>query len=148
MRHPWSIPVLLSVATATALAQRHEQAVTPLSGIGVCSREGMKLVGTQPIEARGKLLLPRTIKRVPPQYPPLPAGTTVVRNYWIGEVLIDAKGHVVEVWTIKEPELSPAFPAVTDAIVSAFRGWEWEPLVVDKKATPFCRIMTLRVDWP
>jgi hypothetical protein len=69
-------------------------------------------------------------------------------NHWIGEVLIDAKGHLAEVWTIKEPKLTPAFPAVTDAIVSAFRGWEWEPLVVDKKATPFCTIMTLRVDWP
>ena len=97
----------------------------------------MKLVGTQPIEARGKLHLPRTIKRVPPQYPSLTAGTTVVSNYWIGEVLIDAKGHVVEVWTIREPELRPAFPAITDAIVSALRRWEWEPLIVDKKARPF-----------
>ena len=99
MRHPWSVAVVLTVATATALAQRHE-------------------------------------------------GTTVVSNYWIGEVLIDAKGHVVEVWTIREPELRPAFPAITDAIVSALRRWEWEPLVVDKKATPFCRIWTLRVDCP
>lgn len=148
MRHSWTVPVLLSVATATALAQRDERAVTALFPIGVCSREGAKLVGTQPIEARGKLHLPKTIKRVPPQFPPLPAGATVVTNYWIGEVLIDAKGHVAEVWTIKEPKLMPAFPAVTDAIVSAFRRWEWEPLVVDKKATPFCKIMTLRVDWP
>jgi len=148
MRHPCSVAVLLTVATATALAQRDEVPVTPLSAIGVCSREGAKLVGTQPIEARGKLHLPKTIKRVLPQYPPLPAGTTVVTNYWIGEVLIDAKGHLAAVWTIKEPKLTPAFPAVTDAIVSAFRGWEWEPFVLDKKARPFCEIMTLRVDWP
>jgi hypothetical protein len=148
MRQPWSIPGLLSVATATALVQKDERSITPLSAIGVCSREGAKLVGTQPIEARGKLHMPRTIKRVPPQYPPLPAGTSVVTNYWIGEVLIDAKGHLAEVWTIKEPQLRPAFPAVTEAIVSAFRGWEWEPLIVDKKARPFCKIMTLRVDWP
>ena len=39
MRHPWSVAVVLTVATATALAQRHELAVTPLSAIGVCSRE-------------------------------------------------------------------------------------------------------------
>ena len=45
MRHPSSIPVLLSVATATALAQTHELAVAPLSAIGVCSREGVKLDG-------------------------------------------------------------------------------------------------------
>ena len=146
MHHPWTVPVLLSVATATALAQT--PAVAPLSSIGVCSREGAKLVGTQPIEARGKLHMPHTIKRVPPQYPPLPEGTTVVTNYWIGEVLIDAKGHLAAVWTIKEPKLTPAFPAVTDAVVSAIRGWEWEPLVVDKKARPFCTIMTFRVDWP
>ena len=148
MRHPWSTAVMLTVATASLLAQRDESAVTPLSPIGVCSREGPKLVGTQPIEARGKVHLPRTIKRVQPQFPPLPAGTTVVNNYWIGEVLIDAKGHVAGVWTIREPQLRPAFPAITDAIVSAFRQWEWEPLVVDKEARPFCRILSLRADWP
>jgi hypothetical protein len=72
----------------------------------------------------------------------------VVTNYWIGELLIDAKGRLAEVWTLKEPKLTPAFPAMTEAIVSAFRGWQWEPLMVDKKARPFCKIMTLRVDWP
>jgi hypothetical protein len=146
VRHPWIVPVLLSVATAAALAQT--PAVAPLSPMGICSREGAKLVGTQPIEARGKVNMPRAIKRVRPQPPPLPEGTTVVTNHWIGEVLIDAKGHLEEVWTIKEPKLTPAFPAVTEAIVAAIRGWEWEPLVVDKKARPFCTIMTLRVDWP
>ena len=51
MRHPWCVPVLLSVATTTALAQRDERAVTALFPIGVCSREGAKLVGTQPINS-------------------------------------------------------------------------------------------------
>ena len=148
MRHPWIVPVLLSVATATALAQTPEPAITPLSPIGVCSREGAKLVGTQPIEARGKVNMPRTIKRVRPHIPPMPERTTVITNHWVGEVLIDATGHLAKVWTLREPKLTPAFPAVTEAIVSAIRGWEWEPLVVDKKARPFCTIMTFRVDWP
>ena len=148
MRHPWCVPVLLSVATTSALAQRDEPARTPLSPVGVCSREGARIVGVQPIEARGKLRLPRTIKRVQPQFPPLPAGTTVVTNYWIGEAVIDAKGHVAEVWTVNEPKLMPEFPAVSAAIVTAIRGWEWEPLLVDKKARPFCKTIALTVDWP
>ena len=141
MRHPWCVPVLLSVATTTALAQRDESAATPLSPIGVCGREGAKILGTQPLEPRGKLNLPRTIRRVQPQCPPLPAGTTIVTNYWIGEALIDGKGHVAEVWTVKAPKLMRAFPAVADAIVTAIREWEWEPLVVDKKARPFCKTL-------
>ena len=134
-----SIPVLV---------QRDESAATPLFPLGVCRREGARILGTQPLEPRGKVTLPRTIKRVQPQFPPLPTGTTVVTNYWIGEALIDGKGHVAEVWTVKEPKLMPAFPAVSDAILSALRQWEWQPLIVDKKARPFCRICTLRIDWP
>jgi hypothetical protein len=83
MRHPWSVAVVLTVATATALAQRHELAVTPLSGIGVCSREAVKLVGTQPIEARGKLHLPRTI---PEEWLPQVEGVRFERLRWIRRV--------------------------------------------------------------
>ena len=58
MRHPWPVPVMLLIATATALAQRDELAVTPLSPSGVCRREGAKLVGTQPVEAAVRRMIP------------------------------------------------------------------------------------------
>jgi hypothetical protein len=79
----------------------------------------------------------------------LPKGTTVTAtgNVWIGEALIDAKGRTVQVWTLREPKLTPALPGVTDAITAAVQQWEYEPLLIDKAARPFCKIVTFTLDW-
>jgi hypothetical protein len=107
--------------------------------------EGAKLVGSQPIQALGKLHMPKKRKHVEPLFPSLPSGTTVSDSVWIGEVLIDAKGRTVHVWTLREPRLTPALPAVTDVIVSAVQQWEYEPLVRDNTPKPFCKVVTFTI---
>jgi hypothetical protein len=61
--------------------------------------------------------------------------------------LIDTKGRTVHVWTLREPQLTPALPSVTDAITDAIQQWEYEPLLIDKVARPFCKIVTFTLDW-
>ena len=137
-----SLCVIAVIAGTGGRPQPNEPA---RSTIGVCRREGAKLVGVQPIEVRGKIGLPKKIKDVRPRYPALPVGTiqTGLRT-WIGEVLVHPEGKVADVWTVREPELGPPFPAFTDAIIAAVRQWEYETLYVSERgATPFCRTVTV-----
>jgi hypothetical protein len=66
---------------------------------------------------------------------------------WIGEFLIDARGKVPEVWTIRDADLRPPFPAFSQAIVDAIRRWEFEPLMVKGQAAPACTTVTMTVNW-
>ena len=95
-----------------------------------------KLVGSQPIEARGKLNLPKKRKHVEPVIQSLPPGTPAasgVWGVWIGEALVDTKGRTVRVWTLREPNPTPEPPSVSEAIVAAIQQWEYEPLVIEKR---------------
>jgi hypothetical protein len=111
----------------------------------VCMTEGAKLVGSQPIEARGKLNLPKKRKHVEPVIQAVPSGTPVVSRVWIGEALVDTKGRVVHVWTLRQPTPTRAPTDVSDAIVAAVEQWEYEPLVIEKTARPFCKIVAFTI---
>src|SRR5215203_1802143 len=133
-----SLPVLL-VLILLPLAGPLHQAPEPSTAappVSVCMQEGAKLVGSQPIAARGKLHLPKKRKHVQPSIPSSPRATTVAGNVWIGEALIDTEGRTVRIWTLREPKLTPARPDITDAITAAVQQWEYEPLLVDKAARP------------
>jgi outer membrane biosynthesis protein TonB len=65
----------------------------------------------------------------------------------MGEVLLDVRGKVAEVWTIHEADLSPPFPAFNQAIVDAIRRWEFEPLMVNERATSACTTVTVMINW-
>jgi hypothetical protein len=106
--------------------------------------EGAKLVGSQPVEARGKLHLPKKRKHVEPRIQS-PPDTPLVSSVWIGEALVDAKGRTVHVWTLRQPKLTPADPSVTEAITVAVQQWEYEPLVIEKTARPFCKIVAFTI---
>ena len=107
--------------------------------------EGATLVGSQPVQARGKLHLPKKRKHVEPLIQSLPPGTPAVSSVWIGEALVDAKGRTVHVWTLREPTLTAASPSVTEAITAAIQQWEYEPLVIEKTARPFCKVVTFTI---
>ena len=146
-----SLPVLV-VVIWLALLGSLDQAPEPGTAaprVSECMQEGAKLVGSQPIAARGKLHLPKKRKHVQPSLPSLPPGTTAALTgyVWIGEALIDTKGRTVHVWTLREPKLTPARSDITDAITAAVQQWEYEPLLIDKEARPFCKIVTFTLDW-
>jgi hypothetical protein len=111
----------------------------------VCQREGAKIVGTKPILPRHGSRAPKITRHVTPRYPDLPDDTTI-SGIWIGEVLVDVKGKVAQVWPIREPRLTPSFPPFNASIVTAIRQWEYEPLLVESRAVPWCMTVTVNID--
>lgn len=80
-----------------------------------------------------------------PAYPPIPEGTTG-GGVWIGEILIDARGRVSGVWTIREVKLTPTLPTLKKAITDAVAKWEFAPAAVDDVPVPVCRTVTVTVN--
>jgi len=117
-----------------------------LAPAGVCMHEGQKLVGASPVLIGKSVRQPKKVRNVVPKYPQLPPGTTG-SGRWIGEFLLDARGRVATVWTIREVDLKPAFPAFNRAIVDAIRLWEFEPLLISGRATPACSTVTMTIDF-
>ena len=66
---------------------------------------------------------------------------------WVGEALFDASGKAAQVWPIREVRLKPAFPALNNAFVDAILRWEFEPLLLNGKPTPFCMTVTSNIDF-
>jgi hypothetical protein len=117
-----------------------------LSAPGVCMQKGQKLAGALPVLIGKSVRQPNKVRNVAPKYPELPTGTAGSGS-WMGEVLLNARGKVVEVWTIREADLRPAFPAFNQAIVAAIRGWEFAPLLVNGRPTPWCTTVAHTINW-
>jgi len=67
---------------------------------------------------------------------------------WIGEALVDGAGKVVQVWTLRHLTFIPPFPQFDTAITDAVRQWEFEPVRVDAKPMPVCRILSVNSHSP
>ena len=80
---------------------------------------------------------PWRTRYVAPAYPPIPDGTTG-GGVWIGEILIDNRGRVSQVWTIREVKLTPALPSLNKAITAAVKKWEFASAAVDGVSVPIC----------
>ena len=136
---------LLASSLAASTRLLPSTSVNQLPRFGVCQREGLKVVGTKPILPGKNIVAPKRTRNVTPRYPDLPEGTSV-SGIWIGEVLIDSKGKVSQVWPIREPRLRPSYPPFNESIVAAIRQWEYEPLVVDSQTVPWCMTVTVNID--
>lgn len=136
------LAVLIWFGLARALDQAPDAGTPPVSE---CMQQGAKLIGSQPVQARGKINLPKKRKHVEPLIQSVPAGTPAASGVWIGEALVDTKGRIVHVWTLREPKPTPATPRVSEAIVAAVQQWEYEPLVIEKTPRPFCKIVTFTI---
>lgn len=114
--------------------------------IGVCEREAVKIVKEAAARIGGPVRAPKKTRDVAPVYPELPTGT-IGTGMWVGETLVDSTGKVSRVWPIREVTLTPAFPAFNAAIVASIQQWEFEPLILGGKATPFCMTVTTSINW-
>ena len=114
---------------------------------GICERQATKLVGTAAALVGKGLRTPKKIHQVNPKYPRLPPNTRVRSNTWVGEILLDRTGTVSEVWTIREMQFSPPFPAFSRAVVDAVWQWRFEPATINGKAIPVCMTTTVLVDF-
>jgi hypothetical protein len=136
---PFAILTTTTITLASSVQPTIRQA-------GVCEREARQLIGAKPVRVEGKIPAPKNLRHVRPSYPELPPGT-VGSGYWIGEVLIDARGKVSQVWVIREPKLTPPYPPFPQAIVDAIRQWEFEPLKVKGVPTPLCMTVVTTLHW-
>ena len=64
-----SVPPLCVIAMLANTYSPQQPNEPARSGVGICQREGKRLVGVQPIAARGKIGLPKKTKNVRPRYP-------------------------------------------------------------------------------
>jgi hypothetical protein len=116
-----TLGLLITIAEPTA--QRPELATS-----SVCEREGAKFVGSKPRRLREGQRPPKKLHDVRPVYPDLPPGTKG-SGIWVGELLLDTDGKVSHIWTIRQAQLAPPFPAFNAAILDAVRQWQFEPFV-------------------
>lgn len=116
-----------------------------LARAGICQREGSTIVGVTPVRIGESMPAPKKTHNVNPRYPDLPAGTRG-SSTWVGEILLDVKGHVSHVWAIREVKLTPSFPPFNQAIVDAIRQWEFTPVMVKGKPLPACMTVSVTVD--
>ena len=111
---------------------------------GTCERLGRTIVGERPGKPSAKQF-PRKRSHVNPALPQLPEGSTV-SGIWAGEALVRTDGTIARVWALREPQVSPAFPAFAQSIVAAVERWTYEPWAPAGRATPFCVTITMNVD--
>ena len=136
---PCVTPAMTARTFASDVQPSSQQAV-------VCEREAAKLPGPKPVRVDGKIRAPKKLRHVQPAYPKPPPGT-VGSGYWIGEVLIDARGKVSQVWIVREPTLTPPYPPFPEAIVDAIRQWEFEPLKIKGVPTSLCMTVVTMLHW-
>ena len=136
---------LLIGLSAGVVGGSQKSPTPPVPKAGVCLREAAKLVGPQPVQISKVVRAPKKIRDVHPDWPELPRSTSI-GGVWVGEVLIDDKGRVAEVWPTRPFRLHPPFPAFNDAVVTAIRQWVFEPLLLERKAAPFCMTVTVNIN--
>jgi hypothetical protein len=133
------VALILLEAHPVTLAQNHD---SEEPNGAACEREIRKLGDRRLGES---FTSPMIIRRVRPAYPPIPSGTTG-GGVWIGELLIDARGRVSNVWTIRDVKLTPRLPSLSKAITDAVLKWQFAPAAVDKVPVPICRTVTVNVN--
>ena len=116
------------------------------SPAGVCVNEGQKIVGERPITINKQTPMPKKVRHVPITYPAWPSGTRA-SGFWMGEMLLNTDGKVVQVWAIREVTFSPPFPAFHKAIIDSILQWRFEPLVIKNARVPVCSAITMGFNW-
>ena len=131
--------VLLLGTFSTALAQNR---VSDEPADAACERE-IRRLGGQRVGERSTA--PTITRRVRPAYPQIPDRTTG-GGVWIGRILIDTSGKVLNVWTVRDVKLEPPLPPLTKAITDAVLMWQFAPAAVDKVPVPICVTITVNVN--
>jgi hypothetical protein len=130
---------LVLLATTPAAITQNASSRTNLSE---CESEIKKL---GPPRWGEKIRSPAKIHHVSPAYPPIPDGTTG-GGLWIGDILIDTRGRVSGVWTIRAVKLTPPVPRLNKAITDAVAKWRFIPAAVDNVPEPICWTVSLNVN--
>ena len=110
-----------------------------------CSKALRELYGEPASEPATGGKAPKSLRSPRPKYPERKAGTCSAGA--VHEVLIDPGGNVRQVWVVREPTCTPAWPELGDAILGAVRLWKYEPATLNGRPVPFCVIITTNIHW-
>jgi hypothetical protein len=83
--------------------------------------------------------LHKKVFNVVQRYPDLPKDTAG-QGGWVGELLVAETGNVVRVWTLREPDLTPPFPAFTKAITDAVSRWRFSAGAPKRRDSAGCPV--------
>jgi hypothetical protein len=111
------------------------------TNLSACEREIRKLGPTRWGE---KFRSPAKTHHVSPAYPAIPEGAS--GGVWIGEILIDTRGRVSGVWTIREVKSTPPIPLLNKAVTDAVAKWRFAPAAVDNVPVPTCWTVSVNVN--
>ena len=110
-----------------------------------CREESKKRFDVEAVRVDGAIKPPNKLVDVQPEFPDFPPGTTFA-GIWIGDILVDTDGLVVDAWTLREPKFEPPFPEFTAAVLKSVTKWKYEPLNVEGNRVPFCMSIIVNLD--
>jgi protein TonB len=90
----------------------------------------------KPIRVGGRITAPRLVRRVNPAYPPF-AQRAKIEGTVILEATVGPRGHVRDVRVLR------SHPLLAPSAVEAVKRWEYEPLILNGKPTPFVLTVTV-----
>ena len=90
---------------------------------------------------------PRKIRHVPFRFPRERGKHWFHNSVWYGTVTIGDQGEVISVCALRRFQVDPPWPELDEAIVSAMRQWQYEPVCGDGKSTPFEMRVTVIIDF-
>jgi hypothetical protein len=118
-------------------------AALPLS----CEAAGQALFKQKPLRIGGKTPEPKKVRHVITEYPERELAAARGEDWtWVGDLLIDTKGAVRQVFTIEDVRFDPPWPELTSAITAAMLQWRYEPTLRAGKPVPVCMQVTTRAE--
>jgi TonB family protein len=90
----------------------------------------------KPVRVGGRITPPRLVRRVNPEYPPF-AQRAKIEGTVILEATVGPRGRVRDVRVLR------SHPLLAPSAVQAVRRWEYEPLILNGKPTPFVLTVTV-----
>jgi periplasmic protein TonB len=90
-----------------------------------------------PVRVGGQIKAPGLSKRVDPEYPPI-ARSSNLQGIVILEATVDTQGHVQEVKVLRSAGV------FDEPAVSAVKQWQYSPLMLNGKPTPFVVTVTVK----
>jgi TonB family protein len=90
---------------------------------------------------------PKKLRDVAPEYPQDTLGRHNLGGRPFVEAVINDKGKVLEARLVERIKWEPAWPEFDNAILSAVRKWEFEPMEVGGMTMWACMEMSIGIEW-
>lgn len=111
-----------------------------------CSKALAEFYGEPAPDAARGSRAPKSLRTPRPRFPERKGGAC--NGSAMHEVLVDPAGKVRQLWVLREPNCTPPWPALGEAIRGAVRTWAYEPAAtLHGKPIPACLVVTTHIHW-